>query len=295
MHPSPSENRSSHGNRRLQKPNDGSYLQSKPLMNTLTRWALCVVTLCFFAMSSLAQLVIPNPNPVNISASDSVVTPYPSEINITGTTGVVERVAVILGGVTHSYPDDLDVLLVSPSNTGNTNILLMSDAGGSFPVNGVNLTFSGFASGSLPNDSQIVSGAFLPSNFADSDADTFASPAPAGPYTGALADLNGKSANGRWKLYVSDDALGDGGSIASWSLSIWTSTILTVTNASNTVNTDEDTPVTVKLKVINSSTPNVTVTATSQNTTALPNANLSISGTGEDRKSHRKKISTAPF
>lgn len=141
-------------------------------------------------------------------------TPYPSIINVTGVTGPITRLQVVLSGLSHTWPDDIDLLLVAP--TGQT-VVLMSDAGGSFDLSGVELVFTdGFPS---LGSTQIASGIFAPTSLPGSD--TFGPPAPAGPYGVALSAFNGISANGTWTLYVVDDVGGfDGGSIASWSLRI---------------------------------------------------------------------------
>ena len=52
--------------------------------------------------------------------------------------GVISKVIVKLNGLQHTYPDDIDILLVGP---GGERVMLMSDAGGSKDVVNVNLTF----------------------------------------------------------------------------------------------------------------------------------------------------------
>src|SRR5688572_9280122 len=63
--------------------------------------------------------------------------PYPSEINIADHNAPVSRVVVTLTNFGHSSPDDVDVLLVSPSGRG---VVLMSDVGGSTPVSNLNVS-----------------------------------------------------------------------------------------------------------------------------------------------------------
>jgi subtilisin-like proprotein convertase family protein len=133
----------------------------------------------------------------------------------------VSNVQVTLSNINHTYPDDIDVLLVGP---GGQKAILMSDAGASFVVNGVNLTFSD-GSPALPDSSQISTGVYTPTNYAGNDVtDTFPAPAPAGPYGGALSVFSGTNPNGTWSLYVVDDQGGDSGTIASgWCLTLATS------------------------------------------------------------------------
>jgi subtilisin-like proprotein convertase family protein len=143
---------------------------------------------------------------------------FPSTVRATGLRGVVTQVAVSLRGLTHSYPDDLDILLVAPSGE---NCFLMSDAGGSFPVNGVTLTFAAGAP-AIPNVSQIVAGTYLPANYG-LGPDTFPAPAPTGNHGASLAVFEGIDPNGTWSLYVVDDLPENDGAIAGgWSLTVQT-------------------------------------------------------------------------
>lgn len=141
--------------------------------------------------------------------------PYGSSNIVSGVTGTVQRVSVTLHGLTHPNPDDLDLLLVSP--TGKT-LLLMSDAGGAADLSSIDLTLDGAAPTGLPDNSQILSGRFLPTNF-DTNTDTFAAPAPAGPYGQSLSSFAGLNPNGAWRLFAVDDANSNAGSIAGgWTL-----------------------------------------------------------------------------
>src|SRR5207247_9492258 len=54
-----------------------------------------------------------NPAPITIPSSGSA-SPYPSSINVTGLTGTVLKVTATLRQFGHSFPDDVDVLLVGP-------------------------------------------------------------------------------------------------------------------------------------------------------------------------------------
>src|SRR5437773_10083326 len=143
-------------------------------------------------------------------------TPYPSTINVSGTAGTISQVMVRLDGYTHTYPDDLDVLLVSP--TGQ-KVIVMSDVGGGNDVNNVSLTLSDGAAAALPDSGQIVSGTFKPTNIGTGD--TFPAPAPGGPYGATLSMFNGVSANGVWSLFVVADAAVDQGAFSGgWTLTI---------------------------------------------------------------------------
>lgn len=159
--------------------------------------------------------------PITIPSSGKA-SAYPSVIEVSGMSGTISRVTVTLNSVSHTYPDDLDVLLVGPLGQA---VVLMSDCGGSPDLAGTNINFDDSASGPLPDASLIASGTYLPSNYPP--ADSFPSPAPLQPYGGAMSAFAGGDPNGAWSLYVLDDATGSSGSIAGgWSLSITTGTQL---------------------------------------------------------------------
>src|SRR4051812_45238590 len=67
-----------------------------------------------------------NSGPVLIPLSGTIgaAGPYPSVITVSGLSGVVSSVVVTLTNLTHTYPDDIDALLVGP---GGQNVMLMSD------------------------------------------------------------------------------------------------------------------------------------------------------------------------
>src|SRR6185503_14243940 len=148
---------------------------------------------------------------------------YPSSVLVSGLAGVVNNVTVTLSNVNHSFPADLDVLLVGP---GGQKVLLMSDAGASVGVTNVVLKFDDSAPLQLPQEGPIVSGTYHPTDYTDpppADADNFPLPAPAGPYATALAAFNGANVNGLWSLYVMDDFAGDNGRITGgWHLAFST-------------------------------------------------------------------------
>ena len=55
-------------------------------------------------------------------------TPYPSTISVGGLGTKVSDVNLSLTGLSHTFPDDIDMLLVGP---GGQQATVMSDAGGS--------------------------------------------------------------------------------------------------------------------------------------------------------------------
>jgi len=108
--------------------------------------------------------------------------------------------------------------LVNPAGRA---IKLMSDAGGGAPIVDLRLSFEDAASRVLFNESQLTNGVFRPSDYNEDGLDAFPGPAPGGAYATNLAELTGLVPNGNWLLYIFDDALADGGSIArGWSMQL---------------------------------------------------------------------------
>ena len=162
--------------------------------------------------SNTAAITIPS------SGTIGSATPYPSPIAVSGLDGTIVDVNVTLMGLSHTYPDDIDVLLVSPLGQ---NVVLMADVGSGFDVTSIGLTFDDAAVASLPGSAQIVAGTFKPTVDAGG---AFGGPAPApvGPYGTTLSVFNGTAPSGTWNLFVYDDvSIVDGGSISGgWSLDI---------------------------------------------------------------------------
>ena len=140
--------------------------------------------------------------------------PFPSTLLVSGLTASVFQVRVTLNNLSHSYADDLDVLLVGP---GGQSTLLLSDCGGDFSMANVSLTFDDAVANVLPDSGAIFSGVVRPSNYG-TEADLFPAPAPSGPYGTNLAVFKDTDPNGPWSLYVLDDAEKDSGLLAGgWS------------------------------------------------------------------------------
>ncbi len=123
----------------------------------------------------------------------------------------IKSIELEITGLSHSYPDDLDIFLIDPALT-NDFVLIMSDVGGTgtfeiFPENPVNLIFSDEATDVLPDEGQIVSGTYKPQGLAE------ARDLGMGNYIGV-------SGGGPqpWLLVVIDDALDDVGSFESFTL-----------------------------------------------------------------------------
>lgn len=143
---------------------------------------------------------------------------YPSTVRVSGLRGRITSVTVTLNGLVHSYPDDIEMLLVSP---GGQRIILLSDVGAGFRINPVTLTLSPASAASVSPRGQITSGTYSPTDFIEDNHELPGAP-PATSGVG-LDALNGPASaqNGTWKLYIHDRLGGDGGALTQgWTLSI---------------------------------------------------------------------------
>jgi uncharacterized repeat protein (TIGR01451 family) len=149
--------------------------------------------------------------------SQGAASVYPSTLTVSGMTGVVNTVAVTLSNLTHTFPADLDILLVGP---GGQHAMLLSDAAIGSEFNNVRLELRDDAGSPVPEFGQVGSGTYRPANYGGNDV--FPAPAPAGPYGATLGAFSGTDPNGQWHLFIVDDANGDAGSLGGWSLEIQT-------------------------------------------------------------------------
>ncbi|MDB6079521.1 MAG: sorting protein [Akkermansiaceae bacterium] len=154
---------------------------------------------------------------INDGTAPTKATPYPSAINVAGMTGVISKLTVQLNGLTHTFPDDIDILLVAPDGT---QALILSDVGGGTDITSISLSLDDDAPNSLPDATVISSGTYKPTNYGSSE--TFPAPAPAIGANSALSAFKGMSPTGVWSLYVVDDNNVDFGALASWTLTITT-------------------------------------------------------------------------
>jgi subtilisin-like proprotein convertase family protein len=180
------------------------------------------------ATSSEAQaagtkvVAMPFPNYSDIQIPElGQATPYPSELKVSGfKRGRIRDVNLYLYGFDHTYPDDMDMMLVGP--TGKQAIV-MSDAGGGFDVIGKTVILDDEHADPLPDDSDLGSNGvnyWKPANYGVT-LDTFPSPAPASSGNSALSVFDGSRPNGTWRLYIVDDGISDGGQFSGgWLLTI---------------------------------------------------------------------------
>ena len=172
--------------------------------------------------SNTSPITIPDV-PVDMPATGS---PYPSAIPVSGLNGGIVKVTVTLNAFSHSFPDDVDILLVAPNGV---RVLLLSDAGGRLvAASGATLTFDDAALLPVPDIGPIVSGTYRPSNYgpqcsAEQADDPFPALTPLFGHTfnTTLATFNGANPNGTWRLYAVDDCLQGSGTISGgWTLDI---------------------------------------------------------------------------
>lgn len=169
--------------------------------------------------SNAAAIAIPGTGTAGIG------NPYSSNITIGGMDSIVDRITVTLRNITHTYPSDIDVLLVSPSGR---KFIVMSDVIGGTDFSGQTYTFDDAAANVIASSgTPPATGSYRPTNYGTDEA--FTAPAPAAPYLSPASGgsetltsaFGGENPNGTWSLYVLDDANGDIGQFAGgWTVSI---------------------------------------------------------------------------
>ncbi len=155
---------------------------------------------------------------------NTTATPYPSPIFVSGETGVISNLTVTVTGISHTFPDDIQMLLVGP---GGQKVVIMAGASDGTSITNVNLTFDDAATNNLPATGAIASGTYKPT--AHAGLLNFAAPAPAAstasPFAYTLAAFRNTNPNGTWNLFVRDVFTGDFGTISGgWCVNITTAT-----------------------------------------------------------------------
>jgi hypothetical protein len=156
-------------------------------------------------------IIIPGGAPGTTMGSS---TPYPDTRLINGLGTTITDVNVTITGLGHTFPGDVEILLVSPQGTA---VQVMGDACADWGGSVYEFTFDDEAASQLMAANGCNSGTFQPSTL---DSPSFPSPAPPGPYATSLSAFDGEDPNGTWSLYVNDDTSGNYGDLASWSLDI---------------------------------------------------------------------------
>ncbi len=152
---------------------------------------------------------------------DQETTPYPSTISVSGMPAATD-VNVTLEGMTSTFPNDVDVLLVGP---GGQQATVMSSAGGGDLISGVDITLDDEAAAPLPDETALATGSYRPGNYGNM-VDSYPAPAPASNGNSALWVFDGLSPNGQWQLFAVDRVSKDVTSLTGWALDIsWTDSV----------------------------------------------------------------------
>ena len=87
---------------------------------------------------------------------------YPSNITVSGMTAPIGRVSITLNGYSHTFPDDVDFLLVAPDGTKFT---VLSDSGDTNDASNINLTITDQTFNRPTDTGAFSSGKYRPANF----------------------------------------------------------------------------------------------------------------------------------
>jgi serine protease len=162
----------------------------------------CSVLVAFGAVQIFAAVTESSTNvPLAIPDAGAVASTLNFSVNGTITD------ANLTVAITHTWNDDLDVTLASPSIAAQ---LLLNDCAGS--GDNVSATIDQDAGGLAPcTAGATISGTFQPTS------GTGAGPAAA---TGTMNAFDGSTSGGIWTLNVTDDSAGCTGTLTAWSLTL---------------------------------------------------------------------------
>ncbi len=170
--------------------------------------------------TNAAPIAIDDTSPAN---------PYPSTINVSGVLANISAtpgsVRVTLNGFSHTWPNDVGIVLVGPTGAA----LLLQDGVGdtNSSMSNVTYTLSDAGSAPLPDLTAWTAGVYKPAAYFAGDSfpapgpgTAYSNPGPAGGGTSTFSStFGGTNPNGAWKLYVVDFVTGDTGMIAGgWTL-----------------------------------------------------------------------------
>ncbi len=123
---------------------------------SLASWTLIVHTMNHDGAPHVREFSGPG-----ISFPDTIgnAAPWPSSLNVRGITEPVTSIEVRLNGLSHTYPADLDIILVGPNGEA---CVLLSDKGGDADITNLNLTYSDYSTNNL--GIPLTSGTWRPSD-----------------------------------------------------------------------------------------------------------------------------------
>jgi subtilisin-like proprotein convertase family protein/subtilisin family serine protease len=202
-------------------PTGGLGVDAKPALN-ITANGYSDALRYSLVIGKIQSITLANTQPISLPSFSSFsgagkAGPYPTTIDVFAVPAgsVVTDVKLHLHHLLHERSSDLDVLLVSPDGK---RMIAMSDAGG-FDVIDEEITLTDSAENPLPDTAPLFGGTFRPSNYG-ATLDKFPAPAPPKPYQSSFSIFRGSLAEGKWSLYIYDDASRRLGSIGSWELEI---------------------------------------------------------------------------
>lgn len=200
------------------------------MFHRILRCVGVIVLTAVAAGFSFGQTTFTNPSSISIPDQGQSDNLYPSPIVVSGL-GNVTDVNVTLNGLTHTFPDDVALMLVSPSGA---KMVIQSDVGGGTDVTARTYTLDDQAASGIPDGGPMPAngGSARPSSVGDDEF--FPAPAPvdcqpagecpqAAPAGSATLNgtFGGTPANGTWNLYVIDCCAGDFGAFnGGWSITI---------------------------------------------------------------------------
>ena len=174
--------------------------------------------------------------PVGYPVASNATPHFPSVLNVSKLNGYVTDVRVTLNNFTHTFPQDVCVMLVNPDNT--VGVVLMAHAGGGDDQTGARFIFDDKGAEAPAFGVALQSGRkYKPMSLGT--APIWNLNTSGLTITNRFAGFTGGTPNGDWKLYVMDDANPDQGSIGSWLLAIETSPAIVDVGAQQVV---ENTP-----------------------------------------------------
>ena len=159
-----------------------------------------------------------NPGSHTLPASGTAAA-YPLRVYVSGVTQLISTMTVSLGALTYPAPNALQMMLVGPDGTAAKSLDFFSHTANASAVTSADLAFTDTAASTVPTGIQLAPDSYQPTS--TSAANTWAAPAPSGPYQFAApagahtfsSVFNGGSANGWWSLYIASTGGGSSGSM----------------------------------------------------------------------------------
>ncbi|WP_299014043.1 proprotein convertase P-domain-containing protein [uncultured Polaribacter sp.] len=152
-----------------------------------SKWFLPFIMLFAFVSSYAQTCLNYNENPgTTIDATPGGAATYTVDINVPNSFTLSD--VNITFNISHTWNEDLDIMLRSPSGT---EVELSTDNGGN--GNNYNVTLDDASNNNLPTNNTTINGTYRPE--------------------GSLADFNNEDSAGTWTLIVTDDTNQDGGTI----------------------------------------------------------------------------------